>query len=168
MNEDVVKSLELPLEDRWRYAAESMWGTWVGCSVNYAEEFGWDKANARVIHRTDVEGGSDATYALEKLGIKEKDATAALRAGLFLIINLYPDHGTKILEYTQDKASAEWSVCTQCTIARDLKIEDKYDMPKLCETWWKRLAKTIDPQLDAKLEKMLCSKDGSCKVVIEK
>jgi hypothetical protein len=168
MHEEVIKSIEMPIEARWRYASESMWGTWVGCSVNYAEEFGWDKANERVIHRTDVEGGTDADYAIKQLGIEERDATTALRAGLFLIVNLYPDHGTKILEYSSDRAVAEWSVCTQCTIAKDLKIEDRYDMFQLCETWWKRIAKTVDPNLDAKLENALCGKNGSCKVAIWK
>lgn len=165
---NVVKSIELPLGQRWRYACEGLWGTWVASSVNYAEEFGWDKANEKIVHRTDVEGASDAKYALDKLGIKERDATAALRAGLFVIVNLYPDSKTKILEYTKNRASAEWSVCTQCDIAKNLGIYQKYDMPKLCETWWKRVAKTVDPGLDAKFEKMLCAKGGKCRIAIWK
>ena len=168
MSKDVLKSIELPLGQRWRYACEGLWGTWVASSVNYAEEFGWDKANEKIVHRTDVEGASDAKYALDKLGIKERDATAALRAGLFTIVNLYPDAKTKILEYTKNRASAEWSVCTQCDIAKNLGIYEKYDMPKLCETWWKRVAKTVDPKLDSKFEEMLCAKGGKCKVAVWK
>jgi hypothetical protein len=168
LRENIVKNLELPLEERWKYACEAMWGTWVGSSVNYAEEFGWDKANEKVVHRTDVEGASDASYALDKLNIIERDATAALRAGLFLIVNLYPGHGTKIIDYTKERASAEWSSCTQFNIAKNLKIEEKYDMPKLCETWWKRVAKTVNPSLDAKLEEMLCAKANKCKVIVWK
>ncbi|UCH37921.1 MAG: hypothetical protein JSV76_01775 [Candidatus Bathyarchaeota archaeon] len=168
ISEKIVKSIELPLEDAWKFACEALWGTWVGCSVNYAEEFGWDKANERVVQRTDVEGAADAQDALERLKIEERDATAALRAGLFLIVNGYPGHETRIVDYTPNKATAVWNVCTQCNIAKEMGIAETYDMPKLCETWWKRIAKTVNSNLDAKFNQMICTNDGSCEVTIWK
>mgnify|MGYP001088881616 CR=1 FL=1 len=165
---EVIERLKMPIEERWRNTCMGLWTTWVNLSRYYAEEFGWKKANERIRGITDKEGASDAQYALKRNNIEERDATAVLRAGMDFIVNSNPDTNPKILEYTPRRSVVEWYKCSQCDVARDMGIADKYDMPGLCQSWWSRVAKTVDPKLNAKLEKLICKGDDLCNVAIWK
>lgn len=153
--EDVVKVH--PMEKRWEYICDVLWHTWINIPKTLAEDYGWGykKANDFLVNQAHKDADKDAQDGLDAQGIKEKDATAALRSGMYLMVNTFKKGNFKILEYSPDRCVFEYDWNPNIEAAKRLGVLDKFELATMDEKWWTKLAKNINPNLKVKFEKRL-------------
>jgi hypothetical protein len=166
---DMTKRVRiLPIHERWKLCSKYMWYNWINLTANIAKTQGWDKANEFIVRVAQAEGVNDAKSGLQKNS--EREATAALRAGMYGLLNTSPSMlkaRAEITEYSPHRIIARVHGCTEFDVAKETGVENVFDMPKVCDTWWKSLAKTVNPKLNVEFDKMICKGDDYCQWVIE-
>lgn len=164
--EDIVKIL--PLQQRWEYVCDVLWHTWLNLPKTLAEDYDWgyDKASDFLVNMAHKDADKDGQDGLDAQGITDRDATAALRSGLYLIVNTFRKGNYKILEYTPQRCVLEYDWNANIEEGKALGILDKFDLATMDEKWWSKLSKNIDSSLKVKFEKRLEWGDPVTRMII--
>jgi len=166
--EDVVKVL--PPDKRWEYVCDAAWNLWINVPKVLAEDYGWGykKASDFLVNFAHRDADKDSQDGLVAQGIKERDATAALRAGMYLMVNMFKKGNFRILEYSPDRCVFEYDWNPNIEVAKRLEVFDKFDLATMDDKWWTKLAANVNPRLKVKFEKRLEWGDPVTRQVIYK
>jgi hypothetical protein len=153
-----------PEERTGRYWITVAWSTIAAC----AEVLGWDRVMELYLAGARGRGTKATTMILEKLKIKERDATVPPRIIEAVVPTILPGWKSETHEASPERAvHRNVGVCLMWEVVKELGLQEKFPVDRVCETFCDAVCEVVNPKLTFTQPKKICKSDPYCEIVFE-
>jgi hypothetical protein len=133
-----------------------------------AEEVGWERAVEKYLGGVRGRASKVTAMLLEKLKVKERDATVPIRMVEAVVPTILPGWKTERIEFSPERSVGRYTgTCIMWEVVKELGIQERLPVVRICETFMNECSRLVNPKITTRHPKGMCKGDPHCEFVVE-